>query len=221
MLEALLSGDEQIEEKYLHNFSEGEKEAFRSHVKRSRKHMAKYQARLDALIAEDSPAIFCNDDPKPICELDVKYVLNRIAANDPRDTAFELGRGDLIQPADWWALEIAKAFQNNTVCHRVILQDLGMTEKGLAPILHMLRRKRLSVLDIRGNKMKDPVSLLGGVLSDPTTHWEEVRLGKIKLAPDQSKELAKYPNLSFNAVTPLSTKVRDVCDALLGLEPDR
>ncbi|MBP5344102.1 MAG: hypothetical protein J6Y85_03420 [Alphaproteobacteria bacterium] len=210
MLEDIYCGTENIEGKYLDNFSPEEIVVFLQHIKKQRRHMSEYQQKLDALIAEDSPAIFANFLTTPNSALDIKYVLNRIAANDPRDPALELSALDAVDNPDRLALDIAKAFHNNTVCTTVILQDLGLTANGIEPLLRAFHHKHLSKLDISGNKIGESLPTLIHILDDPNTHWEEVRLGKIHPDPEQKEALEKHQNVSFVAVTPLTTKIRDM-----------
>ena len=64
-------GRSPIEGKYLHNFTPSEKRRFNRRRKGSIKSLAEYQAKLDQLIVEDSPAIFRNNDPSEFIWLEL------------------------------------------------------------------------------------------------------------------------------------------------------
>ena len=114
--------DHSVEEKYLYNFSQEEKEFFYRQQKHKIDTIAKYQGKLNELMFSDSNAIFANYEPTEAnTPLEIKYILNRIAANDPRDIAFELGKFDGIKNGDAWAPYIAKALQNNAHCKTIVL----------------------------------------------------------------------------------------------------
>lgn len=198
--------DHTIEEKYLHNFSSEEKKEFYRQHEKWEKDMAKYKVKLYELMSSDSPAIFGNWEPKSNTSLEIRYVLNRIAANDPRDTSFELSLMDAIPNADRLALDIAKAFRNNTVCKKVVLNEIGLTDNGLLPILHVLKTKQLDLLDIGSNKLtNESIHILDSLLSDPETKWGYVNLGEIQINSDQKMTLAQHKNLVFVPVTPIPT----------------
>ena len=195
--------DHTIEERYLHNFSAKEKKEFYRQHRKWVQHMGKYAGKVMELICLDSPAIFANCEPEPNTFLDIKYILNRIAANDPRDTDFELGAMDPVLDADRLALDIARAFRNNTNCKKVILNKIGLTDNGMLPILYALRTKKLDLLDIGNNKLADKsVQVLDDILSDSENKWEKVNLGKIRVNAEQKKALEKHEKLSFVPVFP-------------------
>ena len=203
MLEDVLEGRSPIEEKYLHNFTPSEKRRFNWRIKGSIKALAKYQAKLDRLYFEESPAIFRNDDPSASSSAEeIKYALNRIEANDPRQTAFEVGAMDEVDYSDRFALDIAKAFRNNTACRTVVLNNLSLTANEIDLILRTLHHKDLFELDIRGNKIGESLPTLIHILADPNTHWDQVRLGRIRLNPEQKKAFEKHENVSFTALPP-------------------
>ena len=191
--------DRTIEEKYLYNFSQKEKASFYKEQKKKLIQFSKYVEKLYGIISSESPAIFANYVPSGASSpLEIKYVLNRIAANDPIDIAFELGKIDGITFGDQLAPTIAQAFQKNTRCETVILDHIGLTDVGLLPILESLRDKRLTFLDIEGNKATDKSwQKVNEILSDPHNKWKNVQLGKIKTTPQLAQSLAKHPNLSF------------------------
>lgn len=195
--------DHTIEEKYLRNFSDKEKAVFYRQHKKWEKDMAKYDSRLHELVFSDSSAIFANYEPKPNTFLEIKYVLNRIKANDPRDTAFELGPMDKVPNADRLALDIAKAFRGNIVCKKVILNGIGLTDNGAVPILRTLRHNQLDLLDIENNKLENnSFQTIDEILSNPNNHWNKVVLGQIQTTQEQKKALERHQNLSFVSVPP-------------------
>ena len=190
--------DHTVEEKFLHNFSDKEKAIFYQQHEKWDKRMAEYKGKLYEAIFSDSPAIFANYEPKANTFLEIKYVLNRIAANDPRDTAFELGPMDEVLNADRLALDIAKFFRGNTVCKKVILSGIGLTDNGAVPVLRALRHNQLDLLDIENNKLENnSFQTIDEILSNPENKWEKVYLGKIKVTPEQQRALEKHKNLSF------------------------
>ena len=190
--------DHTIEEKYLHNFSSEEKKEFYRQHQKWEKDRAKYEGKFAELLLANSPALCGNWGPRPNTFLEIKYVLNRIAANDPRDTSLELCSIDHIPNADRLALDIARALRNNTVCKKVILNEIGLTDNGLLPILHVLKTKQLDILDIGSNKLTGTsIRMLDSILSHPTTKWRYVSLGEIQINSEQKKTLAKHKNLVF------------------------
>ena len=202
-----------IEDRYLKNFSQKEKEIFYHQQTAKQKALNRYKEQLLNLVYSDSNAIFSNDEPKPNTALEIKYILNRIAANDPRDKSFTLGAVDSVYSvwnSDRLALDIARAFRTNTMCKTIILSDLGLTDKGMMPILRTLRQKELDTLDIRGNKISaESIETLDHILADPKTKWKRVVLGKIKLTPEQNEALSKYANLYFMSAKPLAQHLRE------------
>ena len=195
--------DHTIEEKYLYNFSFKEKEAFYRQQRSREKQRAKYEKEVKKFFSSDSETIFGDWGPEKSTSLEVKYVLNRISANDPKDTAFELSGTDEVSNADQLAVQLAKSFRKNTSCKRVVLHGIGLTDKGMLPILSVLRHKELALLDVSENNITDrSLRAIERVLSDPNTHWEQMRLGKIRLTPNQNESLAKHPNLSFELEIP-------------------
>ena len=195
--------DHTVEEKYLHNFSDKEKEVFYHQHEKWKKNIAEYEGKLYELIFSDSPAIFENYEPKPNTFLEIRYVLNRIKANDPRDTAFELGPMDNVPNADRLALDIAKAFRENTVCKKVILSGIGLTDNGIVPVLCALRHNQLDLLNLSHNRFgKASIQQIDKILSNPENKWKQVYLGKIEATPEQKKALERHQNLSFVSVSP-------------------
>ena len=218
MLEDLLEGKEPIEDRYLHNFSEGEKKAFKRCINASIKHMEWYQSKLDSMIIEESPSIFRNNgiDPNGSTELEIRYALNQVAANDPRMQAFELGYEDGISRPDRLALDIAKAFRNNTNCKIVELDEIGLTDNGMLPILSVLKDKELYSLNIRNNKITDAsYQVLDDVLSNPETQWGKVYLGVREMSPERAKSLSRHKNLIFETAEPTTNPVSDLLGLIL------
>ncbi len=172
--------DHTIEAKYLHNFSEKEKKSFCREQQRWRKDQAKYRANLEELLSSDSPAVFSNWEPRPSTALEIKYMLNRIAENDPRDTKFELGSIDPVSNPGQLALQIAKSFQTNSVCKTVVLSEIGLTDNAILPILSVLSRKELELLDISGNKITNKtIRVIEKIVKDPNTKWKHIQVGKL------------------------------------------
>ena len=200
--------DRTIEIKYLHNFSSGEKVSF-YHQQRARKKAAREYAETWHHLTGSTNAIpVVNYEPQNSSALEIKYILNRITANDPRDTTFELGRLDSVSNADRLALEIAKAFCTNSTCRKVVLKNIGLTDKGLLPILSVLQRKKLVLLDIAGNKFTDEsFRVIEGVLSNPKTEWSQVNLGSIRMSPERATSLSQYSNVVFQNWSPVGGKI--------------
>lgn len=203
MLEDVLEGKSPIEEKYLHNFTPYEKERFNLRIGCSSGALAKYQAHLDRLYFEESHSIFCNDNIDGFSTAEeIKYALNRIEANDPRQTAFEVGAMDEFNYSDRFALDIAKAFRNNTACRTVVLNNLHLTANEVELILRTLHHKDLFELDIRGNRVGECLPTLMYILDNPDTNWGKVKLGKVRLDPEQKEALEQHENVSFTALPP-------------------
>lgn len=221
MLEDLLEGKEPIEDRYLHNFSEEEKIFFRRRIQASIKHMDWYQTKLKSMILEESRAIFRNNgiDPAGNTALEIRYALNQVAANDPRMLAFELGYEDGVSRPDRLALDIAKAFRNNTNCKIVELDRIGLTDNGMLPILSVLKDKELHKLNIRNNKITDAsYQVLDAILSNPETQWGKVYLGTMKMSPERAKSLSRHKNLTFETAEPTTNPVSDLLGLIL---PDK
>ena len=196
---------EEIEIKYLGNFTPPERVSF-YRQQRARKKAAYDNA---VLASSDSITVLQNDELKRNSALEIRYVLNRIAANDPRDTEFELGKADSISNADKLALDIAKAFQTNTACRRVVLKGIGLTDQGLLPILSVLQRKRLLLLDVADNKFSEAsFRVIENAVSHPSTAWQQVDLGRIKVSPELATVLSKHSNIAFQPLVSLSIKER-------------
>jgi len=191
--------DRTVEEKYLYNFSDQEKKDFIAAQQKRQEELSQYRMRFNRLIAYGTSGIFSNYEPRSTTPLEIRYILNRIAANDPRDQAFELGWVDSILNGDQYALQIARAFQNNTVCHRVVLRDIGLTDKGMAPILSSLKDKDLSLLDIGGNKLtEESFRTIDHIFAHPQNAWQHVRLGMIDLTSERAESFRRNPHISFS-----------------------
>ena len=205
MLEGLYLGSEQVEKKYLHNFSREEKKVFCLHIQKEQEFSKRIKQKLDRLMAEDCSAVFREgeDGPRPSTALDIKYTLNQIAANDPRVSIFGLSGVDAIDNPDRLALDIAKAFRNNTNCKIIYLNGIGLTDNGMLPILRTLGKKELYELGIMGNQITGKsLDALVTIMSRLGKRWGIVNLGKVQLTPEQEYALERYPNLSFEKVKP-------------------
>ena len=167
--------DHSVEEKYLYNFSSKEKIEFSCQQRAWRTAMNSYMVSLNTLINLDSNAIFGDFEPEPNTFLEIRYVLNRIAANDIRDTIFEVSDVDNVRKANKLALQVARSFQKNTVCKKIILHKVGLTDRDMLPVLRVLRHKELDLLDISGNKKTDrTLDVLKAILVDPNTHCKGI-----------------------------------------------
>ena len=198
MLEDLYGAGGTIEEKYLKNFSIEEKVALYHQQQARKSAIQDRETRLLNLVYRDFPSAHLTHDPEKKSALEIRYVLNRIAADDPRDTVFELRRRDAISNADRLALQIAKSFQTNTACRTIILNNIGLTDNGMMPILSVLKHKELLLIDIGENKLSDEsFQSLEAILSDPANKWSQVKLGRIK-NPDWANVFSCHHNLSFS-----------------------
>ena len=189
-----------IEDKYLHNFSQEEKEQLMGATKAYNKRGQKRIQQIDEGIANDSPEVFVTlRNAVPNTAEEIKYVLNRIAANDPRDRSFELCLGDEIKNPNRLALDIAQAFRDNTNCKKVVLRGIGLTDAGMLPILHNLPQD-LFVLDIAGNKITDKsLKKLDTILADPKTYWGRVELGTIGLTAERAESFKRYTCIRYKS----------------------
>ena len=202
--------DHSIEEKYLYNFSPDEKKIFYRQQNRRKEALAEYQGKVIELMCLDSPAIFANYEPSEhSTPLEIKYILNRIAANDPRDKAFELGKMDDVKNSDAWAPFIAKALQNNTHCKTVVLSGIKLTDKGALAILEALRHKELSVLNLSQNNLTDKsFKMIDDILSEPQNKWAKVELGNVEMDSEMAKSLSKHKNLIYTPVVRVAHNIK-------------
>ena len=203
MLEDLYFGSKPPKEEYMHDFSKEEKAVFRAYIQEKQECLKQAKLILGRLIAEGGKMeLYEHNDPRPSTALDIKYALNRIAANDPQALDFHLSQVDkeAIGNPDRLALDIARAFRNNTNCKYITLNGIGLTDNGMIPILHSLPSE-LYKLDIAGNNITDKsVEALAGALDNPHNKWNEVNLGEVQLTSEQEKALEKHPNLYFENV---------------------
>ena len=144
------------------------------------------------------------NEPRASTALDIKYALNRIAANDPQALDFHLSKVDMgaIGNPDRLALDIARAFRNNTNCKYVTLNGIGLTDNGMIPILHSLPSE-LYKLDIAGNNITDQsLEVLVTTMASLKNKWGAVNLGEVQVTPEQEQALETHPNLYFENVKP-------------------
>ena len=215
MLEAVYCGEEEIEDRYLHNFSEKEKNCLRRHIQKVRKIVSEHQIQWNMMVAIDSPIHYGQGVTLPSHVLELKYILNKIAANDPKNTTFELRKGNRVKAPDRLALDIAKAFKNNTHCQRVVLQGMGLTDEGLLPLLSTFRKKKLLFFDLSGNNLTDmSYQAIDRVLSDSETQWDYVRLGNVTTTLETVKALRAHENLSFISIPPKTRRIQGRFDRL-------
>ena len=202
MLEDLYFGSKPPKEEYMHNFSKEEKATFRSYIQAKQECLAQARSTLARMIAEGGTMEFNeHNDPRPSTVLDIKYALNRIAANDPHALDFSLSKVDAeaIGNPDRLALDIAKALRNNTNCKYVTLNGIGLTDNGMVPILRSLPSE-LTRLDIAGNHITDKsLEVLVTIMANLKNKWDEVNLGEVSLTSEQEKALEKHPNLYFES----------------------
>ena len=220
MLEDLYFGSKPPKEEYMHNFSKEEKAAFRSYIQAKQECLAQARSTLARMIAEGGTMEFNeHNDPRPSTALDIKYALNRIAANDPQALDFHLSKvdKDAIGNPDRLALDIARAFRNNTNCKYVTLNSIGLTDNGMIPILHSLPSE-LYKLDIAGNNITDQsLEVLVTTMASLKNKWNEVNLGEVQVTQEQEQALETHPNLYFENVkqaepqieTPSATQAND------------
>ena len=204
MLEDLYLGSKPPKEEYMDNFSEEEKVVFRTYIQEKQAFSEQVRSYLARQVADGCSMEFKErHDPKASTALDIKYALNRIAANDPHALDFSLSKVDanVIENPDRLALDIAKAFRGNTHCKYVTLNGIGLTDNGMVPILRSLPLE-LHELDIAGNNITDKsVEVVSTRLASSENKWQAVNLGKIQVTPGQEKVLARYPNLYFESTT--------------------
>lgn len=215
MLEAVYCREEEIEDRYLSNFSEKEKNRFRRHIEKVRKIVADHQIQWNMMVAIDSPTRCGQRVTLPSHLLELKYILNKIAANDPQNTALELRKENGCKAPDRLALDIAQAFKNNTHCKRVVLQGIGLTDNGVLPLLSAFRHKKLLFLDLSGNQLTDTsYQAIDRVLSDSETQWDYVRLGNVTTTLKTVKALRQHPNLAFVSIPPKTRCIHGRFDPL-------
>lgn len=167
-----------IEERYLLNFTDLEKRLFR----RKRAEKANQPELANTL---------------PISPLEVRYILNRIYFDDPRDTAFTLGPKDKIVNGDAIAIRMGVAFSENTHCQEVRMDSVNLTDWGAGLILETFKKKSLNVLSLKGNdKLTDSTfEQIDRMLSEPQNSWKQVCLDGGQMSDKMRQRLMSHPNV--------------------------
>jgi len=204
--------DHTVESKYLQNFSDKEKRRFKAEQRCMQHQLSEYKASIYRLLGEDSPAIWANYI-HPNTRLEIKYVLNRIAANDQRDIAFELSNIDYLPATNVLATDMVHSFAKNTACKQVVLSHVGFKEEEMIQVLNGLRHNELNLLALRGNMTEKSLQILDTILTDPATHWQKVQLAEMRINSEQGKSLQKHLNISFDSVTFTNTpfSLKNIC----------
>jgi len=204
---------ESIEDKYLWNFSSRDAKCFRyQHLARQRA-LRDYEAKVHEFVVTDNPAIFANYEPRPSTLFEIKYTLNRISANDPRET--ELRLSYLDPPSSQkipYAKSISWAFEDNTHCQTVILNGVRTQEKWCVTrgfndseadqILDVLSTKKLKEFSFTSYPLLTDVTYLkiANILAQPKNRWQHVTLGKIPVAWDIADSYEKSGRVSFTRI---------------------
>lgn len=190
----------EIEEKYLFNFSEQEKEAFKIEQKGTKQRRELYRQYIHEAIKEHLPT-YIADTPRPFSALEVKYQINRLALNDPMLTGLSFDNTDGIAGNDD-ARRIAKALETNTNCRTLEFIQCGFTDTGMNLILSALQNHPLAYLGLSGN----PISMrtfqrIHKMTQDPKNKWASVDLGSIAISNALAKELKRNnPKISFKRI---------------------
>ena len=204
---------ESIEEKYLFNFSDKEKKAFRQEHILNRRLFYKSQARLYELLARESPAIFRNEPSIPSSIYEIRYTFNRLKKNDPRETELLLDMTDPIVRNDFCVSQIVDSFKNNTCCQTVVLNGVRLfppemtgirsfNDDEALTILQALSHKKLSELTFANAPLLTDKTFqyIATAISDRKNQWGHVTLGDVVMAPTLAKKLKKSGKVSFNPV---------------------
>ena len=222
---------ESIEEGYLWNFSSAEKSRFiRQHQSRQSSYY-KYNAKLAAMVATDEPAIFENDEPRPSTPLEIKYTLNRIHMNDPRETELLLNQNDPVaDKKNPYAETIPWAFEDNTYCQTVVLngartadgwRSRGFNDAEAVQILDVLSDKKLTEFTFSSYPLLTDRTYqkIADILGNPDNHWAHVTLGKISVDEKIADSYQKSGKVSFVRIAePQKSPFRSFLSSLLSRE---
>ena len=174
--------DDMIEDRYLLNFTDLEKRRFR------REHNEKLN-------------LMRRGEAVPHSLLDIRYTLNRIYFDDPRVTSFALGARDNLNIGDVIAIRMVVAFDENSNCQDVRLENVGLTDFGAGLILKTLKKKSLKTLSLRGNDKLTDITFdqLDQLLSKADNRWEKVYLDDGRMSPKMRQRLLSHPNVVLGA----------------------
>ena len=202
---------ESIEEGYLWNFSPAERRRFYSQHQEKQASMQQYNAKLFAMVATDEPAIFGNDD-HPSSPLEIKYTLNRIHMNDPRETELLLNAIDPVAPKqEPYPKKLVWAFEDNTFCQRVVLNGIrsrdgwssrGFNDEEASDVLDVFSDKKLTELTFASFPLLTDVTYLkiANIVSRPDNRWTHVTLGHIPVAPDIAGTYNRTGKVSYTRI---------------------
>ena len=191
-----------IDEQYLFNFSEDEKKALKAQMIQIEKKKVEEEKKLEYKMFICASA-FDVSDYHPYTDLQLRYTINRLMRNDESLTTLELSQKDALK-GDLSAFQIARALNTNTFCHTFSFQDCGLSDKGVATILHALRKRPVRKLDLRGNNLT--FNVINQITKEldcqekdaSSSLWEEIWLGRVEMPFAKAKELsAKYPQLVY------------------------
>ena len=201
-----------IEEKYLWNFSPLERALFHWQHRARQEKFGRYEQKVFELIATDSPAIFANYEPKPSTSFEIKYTLNRIRLNDPRETELTLSHIDPIPSKRLsYAKLISWAFKDNTYCQTVVLNGVlakegwhsrGFNDLEAEKILDVLSDKKLKEFTFTSYPLLTDVTYLkiGNILARSDNHWSHVTLGDIAIPSDIANLYERTGKVSFRRI---------------------
>ena len=207
--------NEEIEDKYLWNFTSAEKKHFHHEHRQLQQDLVQYQGKLYELMAEDSPAIFANYDPKASSALSIKYTFNRLYADDSRETELCLNYSDPAAPRNApYVDQIIWALKDNTNCRRIVLNGVrtketwwrsrGINDREASVLLDMLASKKLSELTIAHYPLltDHTYSKMADIISHSSNRWDILILGSIRCSKSTQKRLLQSNKVQFSRICP-------------------
>ena len=211
---------ESIEEAYLWNFTPTERVRFRREHKRKQARFWKYNQKLFESVAIDDKGIFSNDEPDPSTRFEIKYTLNRIHLNDPRETELTLSSLDPISTKKMpYARTIPWAFEDNTYCQTVVLNGVqteegwhsrGFNDNEADQILDVLSKKKLDEFTFSSYPLLTDRTYqkIANILENPDNRWDHVTLGKISVDEKIADSYQRSGKVSFVRVIEPAKPIR-------------
>ena len=203
---------ESIENAYLWNFSRTERRQFYCQQRARQAQMRHYNAKLHAMVTSDEPAIFSNDEPHPSTPLEIKYTLNRIHMNDPRETELLLSAIDPVAPKKApYEKALVWAFEDNTYCQTVVLNGIrsqkgwfsrSFNDEEASQVLDVLSDKKLKEFTFSSFPLLTDTTYvkIANMVSRSDNHWTHVTLGAIPVPSDIATVYDQTGKVSYKRV---------------------
>ena len=210
----MFDATESIEKGYLWNFSRSERQSFYHEHQQREKQLGYYNAKLHIMVAMNDPAIFSNDEPHPSSPLEIKYTLNRIYMNDPREKELLLNQNDPVSNKDnSFVKSVVWAFEDNTFCKKVVLNGVrfsfgwhkrGFNDDEATQILDALSDKKLTELTFTSYPLLTDKTYqkIANIITHPRNSWAHITLGRIPVSSDIADRYSKTEKVSFTRIEP-------------------